>query len=506
MKNRSAYLAACAIGLLGLAPYVVLSTATVPLQKPMLAALGGGPVGIALSGGLSTGAYAVGAVLTAQIALRRKQRGIFLVAEAVFVVATVVAAVAPTVLVLIIARTVQGLAAGAMLTSSLPPLITRFGAARVPLSAGVVDVGIFGASTLGPLAGSVAAHGSGWRWLFAAAAALGAIGWVVAYRGYESWDPPAPERRTDAAALTLVVAVCAPVFVASSLVGSHPLLSWQVLGLLLVGAAALALLLVVESRRDEPLIPVDALSTQLPVSGILAAAVGGAVFVTIVEVVQSGRVPGSWWWPMPVGAAIGAIALWRLFATRLLPLLVDAGMCAMGAAGLLLLAGQGRTNVLLAALLLGVGAAATVSPGLFLTGLGLPSDRLARAFALVQLLRALATYAVAPIVLQVVVKKGASSGPQHAYLAMTVVAAVGLVLLIVVPFLSGARLHAPDIEAWLDGGQGLPSPATAAHLRPSVDDEEAHELVPSPARSPHRRHWGLLRSRRPVPRSARHRG
>ena len=476
------YLGACAIGFLGLAPYVVLSTAFVPLQKAVMSSLGAGSLGFALAEGFASGAYAVGAVTAAQFALRRRQREIFLLCEAVFVVTSVASAFSPDVVVFGVARVLQGLAAGGMLISSLPPLITRFGAGMVPLSAGVVDVGIFGSSTLGPLVGVWATHagGDGWRWMLLVAAALGVVGWIVAWRRYESWDPPEPDARVDVPALALVAVVAGLAFAASSLVGAEPFLSLPVLGLFGLALAALVALLVVEARRSDPLIPVQALTTQLPVSGIFAAMLGGAVFVVVVEVMETAHLSQpSRMWPMPVGALLGAIAFWRLFVTKWMPVLVDAGVCLLGAGALVLL-GTGALPVMLAALLLGFGAAATVSPGLFLAAMGLPSERLGRAFALVQLLRALATYAVAPVVIESVVKGG--SGRDEAFVAMAVACAVGLVLLVVVPVVSGARLRRPDVQTWLDGDKGLPSPATATHLRPSVEDEDADPLLPESVR------------------------
>ena len=476
------YLGTCAIGLLGLAPYVVLSTAFVPLQKAVMASLGAGSLGFALAEGFASGAYAVGAVTAAQFALRRRQREIFLLCEAMFVVTSVVSALSPDVVVFAIARVVQGLSAGGMLISSLPPLITRFGAGMVPLSAGVVDVGIFGSSTLGPLVGVWAtnAGGDGWRWMLLGAAALGVVGWLLAWRRYESWDPPEPEVRIDLPALALVAVVAGLAFAASSLVGTEPFVSLPVLGLFGLALVALVALLVVETRSSDPLIPIQALTTQLPVSGILAAMLGGAVFVVVVEVMETAHLSRpSWMWPMPVGALLGAMAFWRLFVTRWMPVLVDLGVCLLGAGALILL-GTGAVPVMLAAFLLGFGAAATVSPGLFLAAMGLPSARLGRAFALVQLLRALATYAVAPVIIESVVKGG--SGKSHAFVAMAVVCAVGLGLLVVVPLVSGARLRRPDVQTWLDGDKGLPSPATATHLRPSVQDEDADPLVPDSVR------------------------
>lgn len=456
VSTTTRYAAACAIGLLGLAPYVALSTASTGLQTQIMGSLGGGTLAYALSGGLASGGYAVGAVCGAQIALRRRQRGLFLLSQAVFVLASLGAAFSTDMATFAVARLVQGVAAGAMLVSSLPPLITRFGPRKVPLSAGIVDIGIFGTSTLGPLVAAWALqHHDGWRTVMVAVAVLGALGWVVALAGYERWDPPEPDSRVDWPAMTLVLVVAAAAFAASSLVGTEPVVSASVLGLFVCALVVFVLLVWVERRSAEPLIPVGALTTQLPVCGIFTAMVGGAVFVTVIEVLETvHRLQPSRAWTLPVGAALGAVVLWRTFATRLLPVLVNVGMCALGVGALLLLSSS-TTAALLAGLLLGFGAAATVSPGLFLTGLGLPSNRLGRAFAMVQLLRAVSTYAVAPVVVASVAK---TVGPDHALVAMAVVSAVGLAVLIALPLLWGARPQIPDLEAWLEGEQAMPSP------------------------------------------------
>jgi hypothetical protein len=60
-----------------------------------------------------------------------------------------------------------------------------------------------------------------------------------------------------------------------------------------------------------------------------------------------------------------------------------------------------------------------------------------------------------------------------------VLALLGLALSLIIPALSGARLQAPNLDAWLeDGEQALSSPITGVHLRPSVDDDDAHPLLP----------------------------
>jgi hypothetical protein len=114
------------------------------------------------------------------------------------------------------------------------------------------------------------------------------------------------------------------------------------------------------------------------------------------------------------------------------------------------------------------------------------SEKLGRAFALVQLLRSMATYAVAPVVLALVMRSSdRGDAARSGVLAMAVLAAVALLAALAIPALSGARLRAPDLEAWLNGGQGLPSPATVGHLRPRTDDDDAEPLIPERLR--HRR-------------------
>ena len=164
-----------------------------------------------------------------------------------------------------------------------------------------------------------------------------------------------------------------------------------------------------------------------------------------------------------------------------MPVLIDLALVALVAGAALLLglspASPGAT-LGWAAALLGFGAGATVSPGLFLAALGVPSARIARAFALVELLRSEAAFAVAPVA--VAVAQGGSDlrhGIDVALLAMVALGAAGLLAALGIPLLSGARLHAPDLAAWLQQGErALPTPATLSLARPGVRDDDAEPL------------------------------
>lgn len=488
---RGRYGLVAALALLGLGPYVVLSTALFPLEDVLARDLSASSRGLQLAAGLGNAAYALGVVAAAQAAQRIGQRRLFLGYQAAFVVGTLVAAYAVGEVTWALGRIVQGAAAGGMLISSLPPLVTRYGARRLPLTVVIIDVGLFGMITVGPLIGGELAVDGAWREFLLVTAAVAAVGWVTAFVGYPDLDPADPDLPVDRAALTLAAVSTFAMFFAMSWLSGSSLTDPVVLAPLVVGVVALVFLLVVERRKEDALIPVSRLVTQVPVTGVTVAMLGGALFVTLVELAQTwlvevgGNAPdeaGWLWWPMPVGLAVAAVTFGLLFTTRFVPVLANAGLLALGGAAALLLAvttaNQGWL-VPLVALLLGFGAGATVSPGLLMTGLAMPSTSLGRAFALVQLLRSTVTFGVAPVVLYLAMSgSDLAAGLRGGFLSMLVLAGAALIAALLIPALSGARLRAPDLEAWLDGGQALPSPTTGVHVRPGVEDDEAHPLLP----------------------------
>lgn len=480
----SAYPAAVAIGLLGLSPYLVLATASASLTEVLSSDLGTSAGGLALVDGLANAGYALGAVVAAFLGQKLLQRRLFLAYEALFLLGTLLAAVAGDVVLFGAGRVLQGTATGLMLVAALPPLVVRFGAAKLPVTVVIVNVGLFGASTVGPLVGG--AVGGAWRPLFLAAAVLALVGLGVAYRGYARSDPPDPDRRLEASVLPLAVGATVLPFVATSSLARASVTSPLVLVPGLLGLACLVALIVTQYRAEDPLMPVRALSTQLPVTGTLVAMFGGAVFVSALDLEQLllTDVAGSHsllpYVGLPVGLLLAAPLFGLLLRTRHIPVLVNSGLAALVAAVVVLLATSRSapvTGSAWAGVLLGYGAGASVSPGLFLAAFGVQSAVLGRAFALVELLRSEAAFAVAPVLLAVA--KAAPdplSGVRTALVAVLVLAAVGLAVSLGLPLVSGARLHTPDLEAWLEGDeQALPSPVVASLVR-SVDDPQSEPL------------------------------
>src|SRR6476469_2084684 len=147
------YPAAVAIGLLGLCPYLVLTTAVTSLAPVLTKALGTSEATLQLVDGLANAGYALGAVVAAYLGQKLLQRHLFLAYETLFVLGTLLALLAPDGLLFGAGRVVQGTATGLMLVAALPPLVVRFGVAKLPVAVVIVNIGLDGAATVGPLVG-----------------------------------------------------------------------------------------------------------------------------------------------------------------------------------------------------------------------------------------------------------------------------------------------------------------------------------------------------------------
>src|SRR3954447_15162722 len=77
-SGRAGYLLAVSIVVLGLCPYVIVTTAFQPLVDLVAGDLGASTTSVQLAGGLGNAGYAVGAVLAAQLGQRFTQRRLFL--------------------------------------------------------------------------------------------------------------------------------------------------------------------------------------------------------------------------------------------------------------------------------------------------------------------------------------------------------------------------------------------------------------------------------------------
>ena len=178
------YSVAVALALLGLSPFIVVSTAGQLIENDLIHDLHATMFGIELTNALANAGYAFGAVLAADLIQRLPARRLYLSCETAFVAGALLSAFAPGIVTFLIGRSVQGVATGMLLVAALPPLVTRFGAARLPGTAAVIDLGLFGMVTLGPLAGGLSAATGQWRTMFVILAGLAALGMLLGVLGF----------------------------------------------------------------------------------------------------------------------------------------------------------------------------------------------------------------------------------------------------------------------------------------------------------------------------------
>jgi MFS family permease len=470
--------------LVALCPQLLASSGFEPLQSLLSHDLHATRFGIEVASSLSDATYALGAVLAVDLVQRFSQRPMFVASQIGFAAGALMSALAQGPWLYGTGRVIDGLTTGLLLVLALPPLVTTFGAAKVPATMAVVNVGLFGAAAGGPLVVAGAAATGAWRTLFVGLAVVGLCGSVLTWRTLSPRGGFNPDQPLNLSVFPLAAAgTVLPFFGATQLVVhrfSSPLV-WLPLA---VGLVSLVALVVSQYRRAEALIPVQVLSSTLPVAGSVCAMIGGAAFVLglqtiqlwMVNVVHRPPLDGAvLLWPAAVGVAVGSVAFAAVLRTRLLAALIGAGLASLGlGAGLLLLLGPTADQgplILVVALLLGAGASMTVSPGLFTAALSASSTQVGRAVGLVELLRAEVAFALAPVLAHFVMRHGPKPAEVLGGLRTESWTAVGLVVVALAAMgalLGSGRVapQRPDIDTWLSTDcPALGSPRVGDALR-----------------------------------------
>jgi hypothetical protein len=129
--------------------------------------------------------------------------------------------------------------------------------------------------------------------------------------------------------------------------------------------------------------------------------------------------------------------------------------------------------------LTGLGLGGTVAPALFGAGFSLPATNLQRVFAMIELLRGVAAFMIAPIFVHFAATVGGSpaAGTRDALWISLAIVVGGSALATLLYLAGGARPQTPQMTAFLNGeGPAWPSPPLLARLRsaPELAEEPAH--------------------------------
>ena len=480
------YPAVAAMVLLALIPYLALSAALTPLTGIIGEQLHASTQALSLSSGLANAAYAVGTVLAVQFAQHLPQRRVLLVYVVLLVLACITTAAAQSILMFDIGRIVQGLCTSLLLIAAVPPLALGYPIAKLKTTAVIMSMCIFGAVAAGPAIGGLQAQADAWRPLFWIVAGIAVIAFLLAILTFEDAPPADPSSPTDLPAIGLAGVGCVAAFFGSSMLTSHAFLDPIVIVPLVGGLATIVVLIVYQATAQNPLLTIRSmLTSSIPVAGIVLALLAAAASVSATaltsEALASEYSPlhlGLLYLPELGGAFLTAIVLGQVITRKSLQWLPLVGMGFL-ALGILLFrievpSSEGMT--LVASFVTGIGLGATVAPALFASGFALRATNLQRVFAIVELMRAVAAFLVAPIFVHFAtnVSGGLNRGVGISLWIGFALAILGGVIPVLVYWASGARPHTPDLEGFLAGeGPAYPSPPLLARIRHSVGSGQA---------------------------------
>ncbi|WP_239126680.1 MFS transporter [Asanoa siamensis] len=459
-----------------LIPYLVLSAALQPLLGIIGDQLQMSTEEINLAQGLANAGYALGTVLSVQLAQHLPQRRLLVIYGVLLVVGSVLAASATGAVTFMAGHVLQGLCTSLLLIAAVPPLVTGFPPSKLRYTAVVLNLCIFGAVALGPLIGGIQADANGWRPLFWVIAGISVLALVLILATYRDVPAADPTSTRSPLAVALAATGCIAAFYGASQLLTHRDLNAATLAPLTAGVLVIVVLLVNQYVSRRPLLIVRPLTSTLPVSGIVAAMSAAAASVSAITL--AGLILTERYSPLKLGliflpefggAVLTTILFAILFTTKGLHYFALTGLICLSA-GIALIAGVLPPSTILALLgtgLIGVGVGASVAPALFIAGFSLRNAALQRVFAIVELLRAVAAFMIAPILVYIAttVMSNTVDGVRTALWICLGLSAAGALTGIALYWAARVKPPSPSMADWFGGGTAWHSPPLLARFR-----------------------------------------
>ena len=463
-----------------LVPYLGLSAALNPLSPIIAASLHTSPQTLEIGYGLANAGYALGTVLAVQLAQLLPQRRLLVVYATLLVIGSILAAAATGPAMFIVGHVLQGLCTSLLLIAATPPLILGYPVRKLRSTAVIFNLCIFGAVAAGPLIGGAQASFHAWRPLFAIVAGIAGLGLIMSLLTFSDAPPADLSAPRDPIAIGLAACGSVAAFWGAAELLTHGFLDPVAIVPLLVGVALIITLIVYEYRASHPLLILRNLVTTIPMTGVVIAICAAAAATSAIALTSS--VQGVRYTPLHLGllyipelaaAVLTAIVFGRVFSTRFIHYYALAGLVIL-AVGILVLRSAippDSALTLAGSALVGIGIGASVVPALFLAGYSLRSASIQRVFAILELLRAIAAFLIAPILVHFAVTLTGLPSPAFDT-AMWIcfgLSVGGAVVGVLLYALGRVRPAAPALERWMGGMEpAWESPPLLSALRPGA--------------------------------------
>src|SRR4051812_47292460 len=258
-------------------------------------------------------AQAVSVPLYSKLADQVGRKPMLLTGFALFFVGSVLCGFAPSMLLLIIFRAVQGLGAGAILPISITVAGDIYTVAERAKAQGYLASVWAISSVVGPTLGGVFSQFVSWRWIFFVNIPLCAYAAWLLWRNHHESIERRRHRIDFAGAAVLTVGLTALLL---GLLEGGTAWAWvsvPSLAVFLVAAIALPVFVLIERRASEPVLPLWVLSRRLLLTTGLVSAGVGAITIGLTSYVPTFLEKVADTPPLVSGLALAALTLgWPL--------------------------------------------------------------------------------------------------------------------------------------------------------------------------------------------------
>jgi len=201
---------------------------------------------------------------------------VWLVALALFTVASGLCAISPNIAMLIVARVLQGLAGGLLIPAGQTLLGQAVGPDRLGRVMATLGIAVSAAPAIGPLVGGAILQHLPWPWLFAINLPIGLIGLVLGLR-YVPCGTPTPGVNLDKRGLALISLGLPLIVFAVTKWGDSGTFTARVVVTAFLGTGALTGFVIRARRASHPLLDMRLYRIPAYRAGSIAAFFSGAL-------------------------------------------------------------------------------------------------------------------------------------------------------------------------------------------------------------------------------------